>query len=282
MHASKTAAQKFLVAILASLTGVPQIASAIAPDPTALQEFDRYVQLTERRMAAEVPPGGPFLRIGFTAEARQQDEARLQNGDVITERLETRDQDHAIEPSGALIHHWVGTIFVPGASLDQVLAVVQDYDRHQQYYAPQVLQSKLIARSGDQFRVYLRLKQKSVITVVFDTEHDVRYTRLDAAHAYSRSYSTRITELEHAGEPNERALPPGKDHGFLWRLDSFWRFEQRESGVYVQCEAISLTRDIPLGLGPLVGPFLETIPKASLELTLRATRDALTTKMQTH
>jgi hypothetical protein len=283
MHASKTAAQKFLVAILASLTGVPQIASAIAPDPTALQEFDRYVQLTERRMAAEVPPGGPFLRIeGFTAEARQQDEARLRNGDVITERLGTRDQDHAIEPSGALIHHWVGTIFIPGASLDQVLAVVQDYDRHQQYYAPQVLQSKLIARSGDQFRVYLRLKQKNVITVVFVTEHDVRYTRLDAAHAYSRSYSTRITELEHAGEPNERALPPGKDHGFLWGLDSFWRFEQRESGVYVQCEAISLTRDIPLGLGPLVGPFLETIPKASLELTLRATRDALTTKMQTH
>ncbi len=283
MHASKTAAQKFPVAILASLTGVPQIASAIAPDPTALQEFDRYVQLTERRMAAEVPPGGPFLHIkGFTAETRQQDEARLRNGDVITERLETRDQDHAIEPSGALIHHWVGTIFIPGASLDQVLAVVQDYDRHQQYYAPQVLQSKLIARSGDQFRVYLRLKQKNVITVVFDTEHDVRYTRLDAARAYSRSYSTRITELEHAGEPNERALPPGKDHGFLWRLDSFWRFEQREGGVYVQCEAISLTRDIPLGMGPLVGPFLETIPKASLELTLRATRDAVTPKIQTH
>ena len=87
----------------------------------------------------------------------------------FTERLGTRDQDHAIEPSGALIHHWVGTIFIPGASLDQVLAVVQDYDRHQQYYAPQVLKSKLIGRSGDEFRVYLRLKQTDVITVVFDT-----------------------------------------------------------------------------------------------------------------
>ncbi len=130
--------------------------------------------------------------------------------------------------------------------------------------------------------VYLRLKQTDVITVVFDTEHDVRYFRLDAVRAHSRSYSTRITELEHAGERNERDLPPDKDHGLLWRLDSFWRFEQRDGGVYVECEAISLTRNIPLGVGALVGPFVESIPRASLELTLRETRDVLTPKVQTH
>jgi hypothetical protein len=238
MRAAKAPAQrliqKVLAAILASLVAVPQTVSAVTPNPTALQEFERYVRLTEQRMDAEVLPGGAFLRIeALPTDTRQHDEALLRNGGVITERLETRDQVREIETPGALIHHWVGTIFIPGVSLDQVFAVVQDYDQHQEYYAPQVLQSKLIARSGDEFRVYLRLKQKDVITVVLDTEHDVRYTRLDAARAYSRSYSTRITELEHAGEQNERALPPDKDHGFLWRLDSFWRFEQREGGVYV-------------------------------------------------
>jgi hypothetical protein len=283
MHASKSIVQRVLAAILASILGLPQVASAQTPNPIALQEFDRYVQLTEQRMEAEVRLGGAFLRIeGFSDETRQQDEEILRDGGVVTERLETRDQDRDIELPSALIHDWVGTIFIPGASLDQVLAVVQDYDRHQQYYAPQVLKSKLIGRSGDEFRVYLRLKQTDVITVVFDTEYDVRYTSLDAMHTYSRSYSTRITELEHVGEQNERALPPDKDHGFLWRLDSFWRFEERGGGVYVQCEAISLTRDIPLGLGALVGPFVESIPKASLGLTLRETRDALTPKIQSH
>jgi hypothetical protein len=182
------------------------------------------------------------------------------------------------KPRARSFNHWVGTIFVPGASVDQILALVQDYDRHQEYYAPQVVKSKLIERKGDDFRVYLRIKQTDLVTVILDTEHDVHYTHLDAARAYSCSYSTRIAELEHAGEQNERALPPGKDHGFLWRIDSFWRFEQRGGGVYVECEAISLTRDVPLGLGSLVGRFIESIPEESLQLTLRETRDAFSHK----
>ena len=142
--------QRVLAAILASLIGASQIASAQIPNPAALQEFERYVRLTERRMEAEVRPGGAFLRIeGLPAETRQQDEALLRNGEVVTERLETRDGDREIETPGALIHHWVGTIFIPDVSLDQVLAVVQDYDRHQEYYAPQVLKSKLVVRGGD-------------------------------------------------------------------------------------------------------------------------------------
>ncbi len=164
MNASKPTAQRVLAAVLvmANLVALPQTASAIVPNPTALQEFDRYVRLTEQRLETEVRPGGAFLRIeGLPAEARQQEEELLRNGGVITDRLETRDQDREIQTPGALIHHWVGTIFIPGASLDQVLAVVQDYDRHQLYYASQVLKSKLIARGGDEFRVYLALLTSS-------------------------------------------------------------------------------------------------------------------------
>jgi hypothetical protein len=264
--------------MLAGFASAP-LAVAGGPSQSALDQFDRYVRLTEQRISAEWEPSGAFLRLDtLPPEARSRDDARLRNGEVVTELLQTRDGDREIETPGALIHHWVGAIFIPNASLDQVLALVEDYDRHDEYYAPQVAKSKLLSRSGNDFSVYLRLKQTDVITVVFDTEHDVRYTRADKTHADSRSFSTRIAEIEHAGQANEHALPPGKDHGLLWRIDSFWRFAQRDGGVYVQCEAISLTRDIPLGLGPLVGPFLESIPKQSLEFTLRATRDAFISK----
>jgi len=130
--------------------------------------------------------------------------------------------------------------------------------------------------AGSDFHIYLRLQQQeSFLTVTFDTEHDVHYTRLDARRAASESRSTRIVEVENAGERGERSLPAGRDHGFLWALNSYWRFSETPSGVYVQCEAISLTRDIPAGLGPLIGGYIETIAKDSLGTTLRHTRDAV-------
>ena len=279
---SKISALVF-AALLPAIAGAPRATAAGGPTTAASAAFDRYVRLTELRMAAELHPGGAFLRLdALPPEIRSRNDARLRNGEVVTDRLQTRDGGRDIEAPGALIHHWVGTVFIPNATLGQVLAVVEDYDHHQEYYAPQVVRSKLRSRNGDNFKVYLRLQQTDIITVVFDTEHDVRYTALDEARASSRSFSTRVAEIEHAGEPNERALPPGKDHGLLWRIDSFWRFAQREGGVYVQCEAISLTRDVPLGLGALVGPFLESIPKESLEFTLRATRDAVISRAPVH
>ena len=93
---------------------------------------------------------------------------------------------------------------------------------------------------------------------------------LDAHRWYSRSYSTRIAEVDDGQE-----LPPGEDHGFLWRLDSYWRFEERDGGVYLECEAISLTRSVPLGLGWLINPIIQSLPRDSLVNTLRETREAL-------
>ena len=199
----------------------------------------------------------------------------MQQGEVVTARVKTQDASGEIHTPGALIHHWVGTVFIPGASLQQALALLQDYDRHSIYYRPDVSKSKTLGHAGDDFKVYLRMTRKKVITVVLDTEYDVHYKRIDNLRAQSFSYSTRIAEVEHAGESNEAALPPGADHGFMWRLNSYWRFSEADHGVYVQCEAISLTRDIPTGLQWLIGPFIESIPKESLEFTLGATRSAV-------
>jgi hypothetical protein len=51
--------------------------------------------------------------------------------------------------------------------------------------------------------------------------------------------------------------------------------EERDGGVYVQSEVASLTRDIPTGLGWLVGPFVTSIPKETLLFTLESTRRAI-------
>ena len=191
------------------------------------------------------------------------------------EKLETRDPAGSTQTPGAMIHHWIGTAFISGASLQQVLKLLQDYDHHSIYYSPEVTKSKTLERTGDDFKIQYRLTQTKIVTVVLDTDFDVHYEPLSAARAQSHSYSTRIVQIDHPGKPDEHALPPGNDHGFLWRLNSYWRFSEADRGVYVQCEAISLTRDIPTGLNWLIGPFIESIPRESLEFTLASTRAAV-------
>jgi hypothetical protein len=178
-------------------------------------------------------------------------------------------------PDG-LIHDWIGAVFIPGATLAKTLALARDYDHHKEVYKPEVLDSKLISRSGNDCQIELRLLKKKVITVVLDTYYDVHYFSLDPSRWYSRSHSTRIEEIENPGKPNERRNPPGQDHGFLWRLYSYWRFVERDGGVYEECQAVSLTRDIPTGLGWLIEPIVRQLPKESLVNTLTKTREAVT------
>ena len=137
------------------------------------------------------------------------------------------------------------------------------------------MRSRLISREGNDFKIYYRLRKRKVITVTLNTYHDVHYFPIDSTRWYSRSYSTRIAEVADADTPNEHEKPVGQDGGFLWRINSYWKFEEKDGGVYVECESISLTRDIPTGLGWLITPFVTSIPKESLEMTMGSTRAAL-------
>ena len=177
-------------------------------------------------------------------------------------------------PSG-LIHDWIGAVFIPETTLGQTLALIQDYDRHTQFYKPEVIASRTLKRDGRRFHIYLRWLKKKVITVVLSTEHDVLYEALDDKHWRSRSHTTRIAEVQNAGKANERELPPGTGHGFLWRLNSYWDFEEKDGGVYVACRAISLTRNVPTGFGWIIQPIIRDLPRESLVSTLRNTREAL-------
>lgn len=250
---------------------------AVPATPADLQSrtvaaFDRYVRLTEARMSADAP----FLWVDTLPEPQQRTRRdELRRGMLLIERLTTRDGGNEIPIPDGLVHHWVGAVFVPGATVDQALALLQDYDRHADVYRPLVAQSRLLARQGDVFRMHLRFVTKKVITVVVNSEHEARFSRVGADRAESRIYSTRVAQVEDAGTPNEKEMPVGRDGGYLWRLHTYWRFLERDGGTYVQCESISLTRGIPLGFGWLIGPFVTSIPRESLEFTLTTTRKTL-------
>jgi hypothetical protein len=254
--------------------------SNVELQPATVQAFDRYVQLTEARINGEVSAPETFLHVdGLPPERRSQAVAALQRGEVLMERLRTTDRSgQAIEAPGGLIHHWLGVVFVPGATLQQTLALIEDYNHHQDVYRPEVARSRLLSRQDNDFKIFYRLRKKKVITVTLDTNHDVHYFPVDSKRCYSRSYSTRIAEVVDADTPNEREKTPGNDGGFLWRINSYWKFEEKDGGVYIECESISLTRDIPRGLGWLIKPFVTGIPKDSLQMTMDSTRAALVGK----
>jgi hypothetical protein len=262
----------------------PRSASGADPVPEKLHSetaaaFDRYVQLTDERNDAELKRGSGLLWIDALPEAqRTQAYASLKRGEVQIRQRSTLDNGKLIECPGGMIHHWVGVILIQDAKLDDVLGVLEDYDHQSIYYAPDVERSRIESRDGDHFRAFLRFRRHKVITVVLDTEHDVHYYHDAPGRAHSRSSAVRIAEVENPGKSDEREKPPGDDGGFLWRMETWWRMEEGDGGVYVQSEVVSLTRDIPIGLGWLIGPFVTTIPKETLAFTLEATRNAVESK----
>ncbi len=238
--------------------------------------FDRYVRLSEARMDVEERGDTRFLYTDGLAPAEKAAAEREARSTVpFMARVETREGGRRIEVPDGLVHHWVGVVFMPGVTVDQTVVLMQAYDRHADIFAPVIVRSKLLARDGDRFRFYLRFYVKKVIGVTSDTEHEAVFGRPAPTRAFSRLHSTRIAEVDDAGTPTERERPVGTGHGFLWRLNTYWRFAERDGGTWVQCESITLTRDIPTGLGWLIGRFVTEIPRESLTFTLATARKAL-------
>jgi hypothetical protein len=250
----------------------PSAAPAAELKARTVAAFDTYTRLTEARMDGDAP----FLWAD-ALPAKQRDAAlqALRRGEFTIERLRTRAAGKEIDIPDGLVHHWLGTVFVPGVTVDQAVALLQDYDHHAAIYAPNVARSRLLARDGDTFRVYLRFYMKKVIAVTVNSDHEARFSRPAPDRAQSRIYSLRIAEVENAGTDREREKPVGHDGGYLWRLYTYWRFLERDGGTYLQCEAITLTRGIPMGFGWLIGPFVTSIPRDTLTFTLETTRKTL-------
>src|SRR5213594_3613735 len=261
------------------------IAAPVTLQPWTLNGWQTYVLATEKRIEQELAgrpdrPDRPdrrdrskFLRMDFMA-ASQNAVVRnaLRGGTVYVERMKTLDSNGGEIPlEDGMIHHWYGAIFVPGITLDALLDWVQDYDHHSMYFKD-VEQSKLLERTGDAFRIYLRVTRTNIVTVHYNIEHTTIYRRNGERRASSSSFTTKIAEVENAGTAFEREKPVGVDSGYMWRLNSYWRFREQDGGVVIECETIGLSRSVPVGLGWLVGKYAESIPKESMENTLTSIR----------
>jgi hypothetical protein len=223
--------------------------------PQATSAFDRYVEQAEIRIASETVRN-PSLR----------------NGDS---RISAESAARDVSAPGAMIQDWVGTMFLPGATLDQVQSVLRDYAGYKNFYRPKVIESRELVHSGNDYDVLLRLYERHILTVVLNTTYHIRYETPDPRQLIVTSRSTHIGELKDADKLVTEEFPLGQDSGFLWRLNSYWRFEAADGGVYARCEAISLSRDVPPGMGWMLSGFLEKFPKESMKNTLLGTKEAL-------
>jgi len=237
--------------------------------------FDRYVALTEARMNADLTPEH-FLRIASTPDVR----AALRAGQTRIESAVTLNNGKNIDVPGGMIQDWRGTMFIPGATIAEVKAVLQDYAHYKDFYQPEVTESKQIAQKGEEFDVFLRLYKKQVLTVVLNTNYHVRYSTIDPHRISVVSHSTRIAQAKDAQHPESGEDAVGNDLGTLWRLNSYWRFEKGDGGTYAECEAISLSRDIPGLIAWMVRGFVEKFPKESMQNTLRGTKAAVIERVQ--
>jgi hypothetical protein len=251
------------------LLAASQLAMA-QPTPEAVAAFNTYVSTVESRLAQQHRSAGTFLAAAASGPANGT--ARLRSGECIVEQLTPAA---GAEVFGSLLHHWRGTAFVPGATAADFERLMQNFQAYPQHFSPQVLQAALIAHRGDRMQASMRVRQKHILTAVLDTTYDITYGQLDKQHGYSVSRSTRIAEIASPGTASERALNASEEHGFLWRLNTYWSYEEKDGGLYLQIEAISLTRSIPHGLGWVIQPYIESIPRESLEFTLRSTCSAL-------
>jgi len=226
------------------------------PSAAALAGFDVYVRGVEARRAQQ-------HGAGVSGAAWE----RLRRGEFVVERLAPADGGAV---PGAMLHHWRGTAFLPGVTSGEFEGVLRDFGAYPRVFAPEVLSAKVQGGSGDRVQVEMRVRQRHVITVVMDTSYDVTFGRGESV-----SRSTRVEEIAAAGTREEHALSAAEEHGFLWRQNTYWSFEERDGGLVVQVESVSLSRAIPKGLGWAVGPFVESVPRESLEFTLRSVCSAL-------
>jgi hypothetical protein len=248
--------------------------------PKTLEAWIRYRSFTEQRIASELASKDGFLVQDFLPE-KQREKCRnevMEGRTCILQMQTLKSDDKKIHVPDGLIHHWVGSIRIPDAKLSNLVEWIQDYDKHERYFE-EVERSRLLSRNGDAFTVFYRLKRKKVITVYYNTEHVVIYRLHDSTRISSTSRAIRIAELEQVGTPKEREKPIGNDHGFLWRLNTYWRFQQVGDAVVMSCESIGLSRAIPKLVSWFIRGIVNSVPRESLESTLEGIRDGFSSDM---
>lgn len=242
--------------------------------PKTLDAWKMYVDQTQKRINEDLKVLPARLR---------SDPAVLKTEKIQIQRLETKSaQGKEIDIPDGAVHHWLGAIFIPGVTTDKVVSWVQNYPQYKDYFQD-VERAEIRSHNGDTFDIFLRLKRSKLgVTAHFNTKHHVVYGPRRPGFLASTSQSTEIRQVKDAGSSEEKEYPEGDDSGYLWRLNSYWRFTERDGGVIVECETIGLSRSLGWGLGFLniltlgkVRSIAESVAREALEQTLTDLRNGV-------
>src|SRR4051812_18206910 len=210
----------------------PPLCEALELKPKTVAAWDAYLRKATVAMRARLDSGAPFLAI----DQLPGRSTRVRNGEIV---VWPQSSTGRIEVPGGLIHHWTAAALIPGATEESVLAVVKSYGRYKTYYQPTVTASTEISCAGEDQQFSVRLIKKVLfVTSALDIEASVRLLRQNEKQSYSLGWSTRIREIENQGASDEHLLDPGLGSGYVWRLATISRFEQRDGGVYVEVEVM--------------------------------------------
>jgi hypothetical protein len=246
-------------------------ASAGGPPPKTIAAWTAYVAATESRIESELAATGAFLASDHT-EGRGVTRSAIGKGAIPIAAVSTVDRaGRPLPVPGATVAHWRGAVLLPGMSLDQLLHRLQHPDESGPY-PDDVLSMRVLHRAPERLTLAMRLTRSAIVTATYDTEHIARYRRRGPTRASSRSVSTRIVEVADAGTSAERVLGEGQDRGFLWRMNSYWRYEEVQGGVIVELESITLSRGVPIGLGMVLQPIIDRVARESVTRTLASVR----------
>jgi hypothetical protein len=264
---------RLIGATLASAAALLPVDAGPALRPESLVAWEAYVRAADARRARETVDAATFLSTRTAADSarRLRD---LRAGRIVTESVTERAAAGGgsdLEVPHALVHHWRGTVFLPGATVEDLDRRLRDGEPGTRQ--PDVLVARVLSRRGDSLRLLLRVRREKFLTVVYDTEHAVTFRRHSDRRLSTASVADRIVEIDGAGTPAERPRAAADDRGFLWRWNAYWRYEQVEGGVIAECESISLSRTVPAVVRLLAGRMIRATARESVEQTLRTFRD---------
>ncbi len=234
--------------------------------PETVAAFETYAHQVESQLNERWEGGKNFLYIEDDQRVKQQ----VLSGELFIKQM---TDGHPIEVKDGLIHDWLGAVYIPNTTVENVVNILEDFDRHKDIY-PAVSKSRTLQRDGNNIKGYWRLQQKGLVPVILDVEEDAHYTRLDPGKWKGENYARNITEIDTSLFTKGRKFPLGEGHGYLWRLYGYWSLESFKGGVLAECRTLSLSRGIPQGLAWAVGPYVQKQPQDSLTSTLRETRNA--------
>lgn len=258
------------------VVGLTLVARAYAADlkPETVAAWNQYVESADAAMRTRLQPGNSFLWIDEAPDRRR----RVRAGEVLVSSVGAQNPKQV--PSG-LIHHWIGVAFVPGATVGDVLGVVRDYANYKDYYAPIVMDSRSIQQTAGMDRFSMLMMNKALfVKVAIESECESSYMQVGTGRWYSIANAVRLQEIEDYGRATERKLPSGEGSGYVWRLHTVTRYEERDGGVYIELEAMALSRDIPAAARWVVDPIVRRVSKGALVTSLRQTLDAVCCSIQ--